>query len=386
MVSTSYANMDRTIAHFQGLQTCGSVWVCPCCSARISETRREEMGRLLSWARAQGYFVRMVTLTCRHGVDDDLADLLLRMKGRTASKKNGVSAYRGAKQRLADDRRYREHVKPHVIGSVTATEVTAGKFHGWHPHMHMILILDKDIDFTPMRDAWLGSLRSAGLEGTGQGWDVRNADQIGEYIAKWGAAEELTLANHKKGRRAGRTPAQLLAASCDDHDRRAGKLWLEYAQVFQGRRQLVWSRGLKDLAGIDEVDDAEAAQDQGQDGQEEVGRANVEYMLWKNRVASKRRDMRSVLLDYAEEVGPTVAVEALFLGHLDAITDQVTEDVADSEEAENTYVSPEEMEAMPEGIEVEDTLEEAIRLAGERRAAGGFQRGVRHDPPWPNRE
>ena len=42
----------------------------------------------------------------------------------------------------------------------------------------MILILDRDIDLTPMRDAWHGSLRAVGLDGTGQGWDVRNADQI----------------------------------------------------------------------------------------------------------------------------------------------------------------------------------------------------------------
>ena len=168
MVASSYGEgADRV--HYEGLQTCGSVWACPCCSARISETRRDELGRLLSWARAEGYHVRMVTLTCRHGRDDDLADLMLRLKGRTGNKQKGIETFRGAKQRLADDRRYKELIRPHVIGSVTATEVTGGGAHGWHPHLHMILILDDDIDLTPMRDAWLGSLRGAGLEGSGQG-------------------------------------------------------------------------------------------------------------------------------------------------------------------------------------------------------------------------
>ena len=70
----------RLIASTTGLQTCGSVWACPCCGARISETRRDEMNELLSWARAYGYKVMMLTLTARHGRDDDLSDLLDRMK------------------------------------------------------------------------------------------------------------------------------------------------------------------------------------------------------------------------------------------------------------------------------------------------------------------
>jgi len=313
MVSSSYGEGPDRV-HFEGLQTCGSVWACPCCSARISETRREEMGRLLAWARAAGYHVRMVTLTCRHGRDDDLADLMVRMKGRTGNRAKGIETFRGAKQRMVDDRRYRDHVKPHVIGSVTATEVTGGGAHGWHPHMHMILILDEDIDLTPMRDAWLGSLRGAGLEGSGRGWDVRPADETGQYIAKWGAAEELALSGQKKGRGSGRTPTQLLASSCDDGDRVAGELWAEYATVFHGLRQLVWSRGLKDRAGIDEIEDEEAAQDQQQDGQQEIARANIPHRMWVRSVATRRHDGRGELLARSEEIGPEQAVSELISG------------------------------------------------------------------------
>ena len=110
----------------------------------------------------------------------------------------------------------------------------------------------------------------------GSGWDIRSGDEAGRYMAKWGAAEEITLSRHKQGRgRTGRTPAQLLAASCDEGDKAAGHLWAEYAQVFHGRRQLVWSRGLKALAGVGEVDDHDAAQDQQQDDQTETARANI---------------------------------------------------------------------------------------------------------------
>jgi len=302
MVASSYADDRGDRVHFEGLQTCGSVWACPCCGARISETRRDEMNELLAWARAQGYQVMMLTLTARHGRDDDLAELLDRMKD--------------AKRRWAQHRSYRR-IKPRMIGSVTATEVTGGGAHGWHPHFHTIMILEGDEDLTPLQDAWLASLRGAGLDGAGAAFQAQGADAAGNYITKWGAAEELTLSQRKKGRgRIGRTPAQLLAASCDEADREAAHLWAEYATVFHGRRQLVWSRGLKALAGVGEVDDQEAAQDQEQDGQIETARANIPHHIWRDDVASRCADRRSDLLERAEEVGPDQATAELIAGHI----------------------------------------------------------------------
>jgi len=300
MVASSYGDGQGDRVHYEGLQTCGSVWACPCCGARISEARRDEMNQLLAWARAQGYRVMMLTLTARHGRDDDLAELLERMKD--------------AKQRWARHRSYRR-IKPDMVGSVTATEVTGGGAHGWHPHFHVIAIMDSDQDLMPLRDAWLASLRGAGLDGAGAAFQAQGANAAGSYIAKWGAAEELALSRHKKGR-AGRTPAQLLAASCDDEDRAAGRLWAEYAQVFHGRRQLVWSRGLKALAGVGEVDDEDAARDQQQDGQIETARANIPHQVWRDDVAARRADRRADLLDRAEAVGAGQAAAELIAGHM----------------------------------------------------------------------
>lgn len=255
------------------------------------------MNQLLAWARVQEYCVMMLTLTARHGRDDDLPELLERMKD--------------AKQRWARHRSYRT-IKSHMVGSVTATEVTGGGAHGWHPHFHVIVIMDSDQDMAPLRDAWLASLRGAGLEGAGAAFQSQGADAAGNYITKWGAAEELTLSQRKKGRgRTGRTPAQLLASSCDDADREAGHLWAEYATVFHGKRQLVWSRGLKALAGIGDVDDKEVAENEKQDGQVEMARANIPHQVWRDDVAARRADQRAELLDRAEEIGPDAAVAEL---------------------------------------------------------------------------
>lgn len=300
MVASSYPDGQGDRVHYEGLQTCGSVWACPCCGARISETRRDEMNQLLAWSRAQGYRTVMLTLTARHGRGDDLSNLLEQMKD--------------AKQRWARHRSY-ARIKGSMIGSVTATEVTGGGAHGWHPHFHVIVVIDGDDDLEPLRHAWLASLRGAGLDGAGAAFQMQGADAAGDYIAKWGAAEELTLSQRKNGR-TGRTPAQLLAASCDESDREAGHLWAEYAMVFHGRRQLVWSRGLKALAGIGEVDDQEAAQDHQQEGQIETARANIPHLVWRDDVAARRADRRADLLDRAEEVGPVDAVAELVSGYM----------------------------------------------------------------------
>ena len=53
-------------AGFSGLVTCGSVWACPVCSAKILARRSLELGAgLLAWEAAGGRLV-MGTLTMRH--------------------------------------------------------------------------------------------------------------------------------------------------------------------------------------------------------------------------------------------------------------------------------------------------------------------------------
>ena len=304
VVTSTYADdRNRIYAHFDGLQTCGSVWMCPCCSARIADTRRNEMNQLLQWARANDYYIYMVTLTARHSRADHLKELLAKMKKAKGVFSQG-KAYRNLK------------TSGELIGTVTATEVTYGD-NGWHPHFHMIVVTKQATDLdAKLRGRWMHSLEKAGLDGNGAAFDVRSGQTAGQYVAKWGAAEELALAHQKSGR-AGRTPAQLLAASSDEGDEEAKFRWVEYARAFKGRRQLVWSRGLKDLCGLDEISDEEAATDEMQDDQVEEDRATISYAVWKSGVASKTEDRRAELLDKAESEGPAAAVQKFAVEHSD---------------------------------------------------------------------
>jgi hypothetical protein len=61
---------------YAGLQTCGSVWVCPVCSSKISPRRGAEIASAMASHKAVGGCVNMLTLTCPHQSGDNLADLL----------------------------------------------------------------------------------------------------------------------------------------------------------------------------------------------------------------------------------------------------------------------------------------------------------------------
>ena len=242
--------MTEGRASFSGVQVCGSVWVCPCCSARISEVRRGELNRLLAAGRAAGGVVPvMVTLTARHGREDALAPLLDGMKR--------------AKQRLGQRREWRAL---DMVGSVTATEVTHGAA-GWHPHFHVLLLLRAESEAEAVEAAealcapWLACLRGVGLDGLGVGFSAQGAAAAGEYVGKWARGEELALHGRKAGRRGGRAPMQLLADATDAGDAEAARLWREFVAAFRARRQLVWSRGLKAWAGIDDMPDEAAAEE-----------------------------------------------------------------------------------------------------------------------------
>lgn len=275
-------------AGFSGLKSCHSVWCCPVCSARISAKRREELNALLAGARSAGLSVAMVTLTARHDRKTDLVPFLDGLK----------SAWDRLRQR-------RDWRALPVAGTVTALEVTHGG-NGWHGHMHVLCLLDAPESealaaLENMRAGWVASLAAFGLDGNRAAWQVQAATAAGAYVAKWGAAEELAIGRAKQGREGGRTPWQLLA-DARDGDGQAAALWCEFARAFQGRRQLVWSRGLKARFGVDEVKDEDAPE---VERPAELLRA---WLGWADEWRQARR-RRAALLDAAEAGGDLDAAE-----------------------------------------------------------------------------
>jgi len=244
---------EHEAAHFKGVVTCGSPWLCPICAAKISERRKIELQEGLV-AHPELSQV-MVTLTLQHRRGDALSGLLDNLKDGLQFARSGAPW-----QRFVD--------RLGIAGSVTATEITWGEGSGWHPHAHVLLLCEtvpSESELVRLEGflserfgGWIG--KNGGYVSPEFGVKVQLGDAGGAaYVAKWGSAAELTKSNQKLGRDNRLGPWGLLALSADG-DRKAGALFQEYAAAVRGRRVLRFSRGLRDRLGMgDEKSDEELA-------------------------------------------------------------------------------------------------------------------------------
>ena len=245
---TLFYNVEREQANFGNLQRCYSVWNCPICSMTITEGRRTELQQgLANWIDAGGH-AYLATFTNSHHKGDNLGDLL------QGQKKAFVKFWEKTK--------VKEMLKRlGYKGRIVATEVTWGELHGWHPHYHMILFFDHEINEQGLQTflalQWQEACIKAGLKAPDliHGVDVRNGTYAAQYVSKWGLEEEVTKGHLKKGLNGSLTPFDLLrGASANNHFK---TLFKQFADVFKGKQQLVWSKGLKELLGIKQVTDEE---------------------------------------------------------------------------------------------------------------------------------
>ena len=246
---------------YSHLQTCGSVWSCPVCAAKISERRRAEVEQALkSHQSASSLFsTAFVTYTFPHCQNDNLKDMLKRLAL--------------AMGQMKADRRYKKlKAITHQLGTIRALEVTHGQS-GWHPHIHEIWLCQSLADLDKMKAA-LSELWSIYAQKNGfaqpsekYGVTVQNGDFAAAYIAKWGHEPtkelwtldaEIAKASSKKAGRGGRSPFQILDDAANGCKQSAA-LFAEYSGAFAGQRQLFWSRGLKDHFQIGDLSDEELA-------------------------------------------------------------------------------------------------------------------------------
>lgn len=319
----------QRVAGFAGLATCGSVWACPVCSAQIMVRRREDVAQAVEAVRARGWSIVMVTLTVQHHDHHTLTELWDAVSTGWSAVTSGAG-WVGGKVRADGTHAIGDKERYGIVGYIRAAEVTTGE-NGWHPHVHALIICD-----APMSDdgaaalgysmwkRWNRALQrkgygskilyengqaTAGLRATViRGEDA--GDVLGDYFTKAvynpGAsagdiASEITLGGlTKDGRLKGRTPMQLLASIVETGDADDLDLWHEWETASKGRRALTWSRGLRDLLGLDaEQTDEEIAA-------EEIGTAADTVVVLTGDGWRTLRDSRRAceLLDLLEDSGP----------------------------------------------------------------------------------
>jgi len=306
-------DLEHDQYHYSGLMTCGSVWTCPLCAAKVSERRREEMSAAICVCNANLAPTCMQTYTFSHKRYDSLKSSLQSFLAARKRAKQG-KRYQGMKDRYA------------ILGTISALEVTWSARNGWHPHMHeLIMFGNQDTDLTgyekDAREMWANAVRLEGLTANRHGYQLdRTRGGVEDYIAKWGheptrptwgPEAEITKGHIKQARsEKGKTAFGLLADSLDG-DQDAGRLFVEFATYFKGKQQLRWSKGLKALMGLADKTDEEIASEDREDA-DLFGRLTRQH--WQVVLAN---DLRGELLQVAKRNGLWSDVEQ-FLRELGA--------------------------------------------------------------------
>lgn len=247
--------VESRTGHYKGLQTCGSVWACPVCAAKISEKRRAELVAAVATHKAQGGAVLLLTLTNPHYRADKLETLL---EGQRAAFNRFI---KGRVWQLLSDR-------IGLVGHVRAWEVTWGQANGWHPHFHVLLFVRAGLDLVELRQKlstrWADSCEKAGLPRPSdeRGIKLDDGTEAARYVGKWGIEQEMTKGHIAKKAKQGRlSPFDALRRLLADRtDTQAAALFQEFASAFHGRRQLSWSNGLKDHFAIESIADERIAE------------------------------------------------------------------------------------------------------------------------------
>jgi hypothetical protein len=296
-------------AFYQGLLVCSRVWTCPVCAAKIAERRRQELRDAIKAAIAMGMRVYFVTLTVKHGIGDDLQELLDKQ---SQALKRLSSGKHSIKNQLRSIYAATGEDCPEIHGYIRALEVTHGNENGFHPHFHLLVFTSQGMSDSVLRyvyaNAWKRACRLSGLPEPSdeRGVTVQDGSHAAQYASKWGLEDEMTKANAKQTKRKGLSPWGLLRAVLDADDpeyppERAGKLFQVYAKAFHGRRQLYWSNGLRDLLGLSrELTDEEVAA-KAEDEQATV-LATITVGQWR---AIRRFHQEAHLLTVAEDA-PTL--------------------------------------------------------------------------------
>jgi len=311
------------VLHWSGYCLCGSIWACPVCSAKIRYRRADEISRAVAEHLRQGGSGWMITLTGRHKVTADFANLFDAVAKGWKSLMTGRAWAGDPKRGVLGEK---DHLR--VRGWIRSLEVTYGSRNGFHPHLHVVLLLDA----VPVDESWevsAGALAHAvlrwrktwgkwmakhGYEPTeehGVTWSkVLDGEGAGQYVAKLqeggGLGNELARGDMKKGRFGTLSMFEVLDYLRRTGDAAAVPIWQEYEAGTFGRKAITWSRGLR----------ADLLQDDPEQSDEEVAEEEIGGQIWMMFSAEMQKAIRdhklqSKILDVGENGGFLELVELL---------------------------------------------------------------------------
>jgi len=283
-------------AYFSGIASCGRIWLCPVCAAKVSARRAEEVSAVLAAHLAAKRGGEFLTLTLPHQAGDRL-EKTRRLAADGWKRVQQGRGWLALKTSLG------------IVGTIRALEVTVGK-NGWHPHVHVIILTARPLvaaerealrshAFAAWRTVVVRAGQAAPLPAHTTIQPVTTA-KIGEYATKFGAALELTHGQTKTARGEHRTPFEMLRDFLSTGDEADLLLWQEWERGMRGAKQLTWSRGLKARYAVEEKSDEALAA-------EEVGGDVVVTITPTQWRALVRLGLRVRLLEALEDGGERAA-------------------------------------------------------------------------------
>lgn len=285
-------------AHYKNLIVCGSVWQCPVCSQKIAIRRRDEVRFAIEHG---GENCALLSLTLSHKSENLLDETVSILNDSFRAIKSGKN-WKSLEEQYG------------IIGSIASFDITFGK-NGFHPHKHALIFFK---DFVPSKELrkiktiisrlWRREVAKRGGYASGRiAVSLKHCvnDDQELYISKWGLENEISL-NHLKASDGGFTMVDLLRLYLRGEEI-AGEIWKSYAESMKGKRQLVWSRGLKDSFGIGEVSDQELAE---REDKEARLLARIDLGTWQ---IICKKELRGKLLEVASG-GDEMAVEEWLRG------------------------------------------------------------------------
>jgi hypothetical protein len=293
--------------HYSGLASCGSIWSCPVCSAKIRNTRAGEISAAAAAWDLAGNSVYMITLTMPHGFGMKLSKLLPVIADGFRSVISGRAWLK-----------IRESA--HLFGTIRSVEITHG-VNGWHPHLHCLAFLEGDPGAAGLaalglhiRSRWGRFIIKAGYRQPSPAYGVvitrcTSAAEAGAYIAKTqdgrSPGNELARADLKTGHSSHRTPFEILESFRWTGDAADLELWHEYERATKGHQAITWSKGLRRLLAAPQRTDEEIA------AEEIGGEVLVLIDAAKWRAITRIPGLPGYLLDEAERGASAAVLAAL---------------------------------------------------------------------------
>ena len=289
-------------ASYGGLTTCGSVWTCPVCAAKIQQQRRVEIESAIQWATDNGLIPVLITKTFPHTEFQTISELI--------EKQAKAQKYFTSGKSWSS---FRERVG--FRGLIRSLEIMYGG-NGWHPHYHELWFVSSDTDVIELsryaKNRWEQSCSKAGLIPRGKlrafrshALDVKFNFDSADYLAKQdddsylkGMASEIALGNLKSSKKLIH-PFQLAALAYEGYPG-AKETFFEYMDALKGRAQVYWSRGLKKEVGLTDLSDIDISENDSLEIQKSEIICKLEHHAW---TVINDNNARAYILSLAEVEG-----------------------------------------------------------------------------------